>query len=58
MRLFVSYAHENSAIVQPVVDVLRAATHFVWFDDQILPGQDWKHELPACSSRLLNYLFL
>ena len=45
MRLFVSYAHENSAIVQPVVDVLRAATHFVWFDDQILPGQDWKHEL-------------
>ncbi len=45
MRLFVSYAHENRALVQPVVDVLRAATHFVWFDDQILPGQDWKHEL-------------
>jgi hypothetical protein len=45
MRLFVSYAHENSALVQPVVDVLRAASHFVWFDEQILPGQNWKHEL-------------
>lgn len=45
MRLFISYAHENTATVRELVDVLRAGGHFVWFDDQILPGQDWKREL-------------
>lgn len=45
MRLFISYAHENHAAVRELADLLNAGGHFVWFDDEILPGQDWKREL-------------
>lgn len=45
MRIFISYDHEDMQAVRGLVDVLSAGGHFVWFDDHILPGQDWKHEL-------------
>ena len=45
MQLFVSYAHEDTKAVRELVDVLTAGGHVVWFDDYILPGQDWKVEL-------------
>ncbi|MFZ0704416.1 MAG: TIR domain-containing protein [Candidatus Korobacteraceae bacterium] len=45
MQLFISYAHEDTPVVRELVDVLVAGGHFVWFDDHILPGQDWKSEL-------------
>lgn len=45
MRLFASYAHENSADVLQLVEILAAGGHTVLFDQQLLPGQDWKREL-------------
>ncbi len=45
MKLFMSYAHENIDAVRELVNILRAANYTVWFDEQLLPGQDWKQEL-------------
>ncbi len=45
MRLFVTYAHENLTKVRELVELLTAGGHTVWFDNQLLPGQDWKLEL-------------
>jgi TIR domain/GRAM domain len=45
MRLFVSYAHENTAAARQLADILTAGGHSVSFDQQLLPGQDWKREL-------------
>jgi hypothetical protein len=45
MKLFISYARDDEDRVRPVVDLLRAAGHEVWFDDQLLPGQAWQEEL-------------
>ncbi len=45
MQIFISYAHENTAVVRGLVQILDAGGHSVWFDDQILPGQDWKRQL-------------
>src|SRR5215211_3195119 len=45
MELFTSYAQENYAEARELVDILVAGGNTVWFDDQLLPGQDWKQEL-------------
>lgn len=45
MRLFITYAHEDLLIVKGLVEVLTAGEHHAWFDEQLLPGQDWKVEL-------------
>ena len=45
MRLFMTYARENVDDVRELVDILSASGHEVWFDNQLLPGQDWKTEL-------------
>src|SRR3954465_313512 len=45
MKVFVSYAHEDLDRVRELVDILIAGGNVVLFDDQLLPGQDWKHEL-------------
>lgn len=46
MRLFISYAHVDKAIVKDwVVSKLVAGGHDVWFDDRLVAGQDWKQQL-------------
>jgi hypothetical protein len=45
MQLFISYAHESIDKVRQTVEVLTAGGHTAWFDDQLLPGQDWKRSL-------------
>jgi len=47
MQVFISYAHESVELVRQTVEVLTAGGHTVWFDTQLLPGQDWKQELGA-----------
>src|SRR3954471_5788463 len=43
---FVSYAREEAPIVQPIVQILRAAGRKVFFDqDSIRPGSDWRNAL-------------
>lgn len=45
MQLFISYAHESIDKIRQTVEVLTAGGHAAWFDDQLLPGQDWKQAL-------------
>jgi hypothetical protein len=47
MKLFVSYAHVDKWQIGQLVDILRDAGHDPWFDNKLLPGQDWKQELKA-----------
>jgi hypothetical protein len=51
MQLFISYAHESIANVRQTVEILTAGGHTVWFDDQLLPGQDWKRQLGESIAR-------
>lgn len=43
--LFVSYVRENKEVVQRLVTDLTARGEKVWWDSEILPGQDWKREI-------------
>src|SRR5690348_14621476 len=45
MQLFISYAHDDINLVRPIVEILITGGNTVWFDQQLLPGQDWKAEL-------------
>lgn len=46
MRLFISYAHVDKAIVKDwIVNKLLAGGYNVWFDDNLVVGQDWKQQL-------------
>jgi len=51
MQLFISYGHESLAKVREIAEILTAGGHAVWFDNQLLPGQDWKGELGAAIAR-------
>ena len=46
MQVFISYARENKKKVSDEISpVLTAGGHTVWFDEQLLPGEDWKPAL-------------
>lgn len=51
MQLFISYAHESIDNVIQTVDILAAGGHTVLFDNQLLPGQNWKRELGEAIAR-------
>jgi hypothetical protein len=51
VQIFISYAHESIDKVREIVEVLTAGGHAVWFDDQLLPGQDWKRALGEAIAR-------
>jgi len=41
-HVFLSYCHDNQKEVQKLRADLVAAGETVWWDEDILPGQDWK----------------
>ena len=45
LRIFVSYAREDRAVVEQVAIDLRNLGHDVWFDEQLLGGTDWWQEI-------------
>lgn len=45
MRLFITYARDDVARVSELARILAAGGHAVWFDSQLLPGQDWAKAL-------------
>lgn len=46
MRLFVSYAHVDGAILQEwLITPLRSSGHEVWLDEQLRAGQNWREQL-------------
>lgn len=56
MRIFISYAHEDTA---KVMDVRRALDiHEVWFDHRLTIGQDWWNEIERQISACHCFLFL
>lgn len=57
MQLFISYAHESMEKVRETVEILTAGGHAVWFDEQLLPGQDWKRELGEEISRCQAFIY-
>lgn len=42
---FISYCHDDDKIVSELYDNLIAAGENLWWDKDILPGQDWKIEI-------------
>jgi hypothetical protein len=45
MRLFITYGRDDVDRVSELAQLLTVGGHTVWFDNQLLPGQDWKKEL-------------
>ena len=46
-HVFLSYCHDNDAQVQQLHDALEARGETVWWDKDILAGQDWKQAIRA-----------
>jgi len=44
-HVFLSYCHDNAKLVAQLRDDLIAAGEAVWWDQEILPGQDWKQAI-------------
>ncbi|MEL6815748.1 MAG: toll/interleukin-1 receptor domain-containing protein [Cyanobacteria bacterium J06598_3] len=57
MELFISYAHEDIQRVEPLVEILSAGGHRPWFDNQLLPGQNWKNELAQSINRCQKFVY-
>lgn len=45
MKLFISYAHTDKWQINQLVEILRDFGHDPWFDNRLMPGQDWKAAL-------------
>lgn len=39
--IFISYAHKDSEMVLPILDLLSDHGYRVWYDDGIAPGSEW-----------------
>jgi tetratricopeptide (TPR) repeat protein len=44
MKLFISYASDDTSRVEELAQILRNGGHDIWFDYQPLPGQDLQEE--------------
>lgn len=44
-HVFLSYCRDNAKLVAKLRDDLLAADEQVWWDQQILPGQDWRQAI-------------
>lgn len=45
MRLFISYAREDQAMVQKIADLLEKGDHEPWFDEHLQAGERWKDQI-------------
>ena len=43
--IFVSYAHSDSNIVFPIIEILQNNGYRVWYDEGLQVGNDWRDEL-------------
>ncbi|MCR9279459.1 MAG: TIR domain-containing protein [Pseudomonadaceae bacterium] len=56
--VFVSYAHADAERVTPLISALAEAGVNVWFDEGIVPGNQWTADLAAAIERCSAFLFL
>lgn len=45
MKIFVSYSHVDKWQVSQITKILEGTGHQVWFDYELLPGQNWQNEI-------------
>jgi len=45
MKVFISHAHENEALVKKLGKALERAGWDVWDEEQILPGDNWAEKI-------------
>ncbi|WP_416057732.1 TIR domain-containing protein [Stenotrophomonas maltophilia] len=45
LKVFISYASEDRSFAQSIRDQIDAEGHSPWFDQDILPGQQWEGEI-------------
>ena len=58
MRLFISYAHEDTAFVGELEKVLHHVAFETWYDRFISPGRKWRPELEEQIRRCDLLLFV
>ncbi len=57
MKIFISYAKVNRALVEVLVEVLREANHEPWFDTRLQSGQPWQEQLLAAITAADAFLY-
>jgi len=45
MRLFISYAHEDTEQVKALVEIFSTAQHECWYDHRLTISRDWQEQL-------------
>ena len=55
--VFVSYAHEDAALVYPELSRLRDDGFNIWYDEGISPGASWRDELALALTECSVFLF-
>jgi hypothetical protein len=45
MRLFISYARVDQALVRKIADLLTKGDHEPWYDEQLQAGERWKEQI-------------
>jgi TolB-like protein len=55
--IFVSYAHEDAAIVYPEISRLVEHGFHVWYDEGIAPGLSWRDEVADALSQCAVFLY-
>jgi hypothetical protein len=58
MRPFLSYAREDKERVRQIAEILIQAGHDPWFDDALLPGQDWKQKLSQAIHECDSFIYI
>jgi hypothetical protein len=58
MRPFLSYAREDKERVRDIAEILIQAGHDPWFDDALLPGQDWKQKLSQAIHECDSFIYI
>lgn len=55
-HIFISYCHDNRDEVVKLIDDLKSSGESSWWDEYILPGRDWKHEIRQAMNN--SYAFI
>lgn len=55
--IFVSYAHEDAALVYPELTRLRDQGFNIWYDEGISPGSTWRDEVALALTQCSVFLF-
>lgn len=58
MRIFISYARADKQIAESVVQILNDGGHSPWYDNKIIPGQDWQKQLLNSIEKSNAFIYL